>query len=67
MLPVWYDVDDGEGLRQLRSEVCGPRLPKRQTDSGEPNFPAATAALIDRLWADSDCGAQALRLAAGGA
>jgi rSAM/selenodomain-associated transferase 1 len=69
MLPVWYDVDDGEGLRQLRSEVRAPRLPKRQNDTREPNFPAATAALIDRLWTDSefDRGAEALRLAAGGA
>ena len=70
MLPVWYDVDDVEGLRRLRSEVRGARVAKRLTDTREPNFPAATAALIDRLWADGEFdsrGTEALRLAVGGA
>ena len=70
LLPVWYDVDDAEGLRRLRSEVRGARVAKRLTDTCEPNFPAATAALIDRLWADGEFdsrGTEALRLAAGGA
>jgi uncharacterized protein len=69
-LPVWYDVDDVEGLRQLRREVRGPRPAKRPLDSHPPNFPAATTALIERLWADGEFerrGAEALRLAAGGA
>ena len=33
MLPVWYDVDDAEGLRRLRSEVRGAR---RQTPARYP-------------------------------
>jgi uncharacterized protein len=53
-LPVWYDVDDAAGLRQLRNEMRRPRLAKRMLDSFEPNFPAATTALIDRLWADGE-------------
>ena len=70
LVPVWYDVDDAEGLRRLRSEVRGARVAKRLTDTCESNFLAATAALIDRLWADGEfdrCGTEALRLAAGGA
>jgi uncharacterized protein len=69
MLPVWYDVDDAEGLRQLRSEVCAPRRHARLRDTCEPNFPPATAALIDRLLTDGvfDRRAEAVRLAAGGA
>ena len=69
-LPIWYDVDDVEGLRQLRSEVRGPRPVDHRLDSREPNFPTATAALIERLWAGGEferSGAEALRLAAGGA
>ena len=66
MLPVWYDVDDAEGLRRLRSEVRGARFAKCPTDTREPNFPA----LIDRLWAHGEFdsrGTEALPLAAGGA
>jgi rSAM/selenodomain-associated transferase 1 len=69
-LPVWYDVDDVEGLRRLRSEVRGLRPAKHRLDPREPNFPAATAALIERLCADGEFdrrGAEAVRLAAGGA
>ena len=53
-LPVWYDVDDAAGLRRLRSEMRRPRLAKGMRDSFEPNFPAATAALLDRLWGDGE-------------
>ena len=70
-LPVWYDVDDAEGLRRLRDEVRRPQLPAaRSLDAREPNFPAATAALIDRLWADGEFDhgrADVMQLAAGGA
>jgi uncharacterized protein len=69
-LPVWYDVDDVEGLRRLHSEVRRPRPLKFRLDRSEPNFPAATAALIDRLWADGEFdrrGADVMQLAAGGA
>ncbi len=70
LVPVWYDVDDAEGLRRLRSEVRGARVAKRLTDTRELNLLAATAALIDRLWADGEFdrrGTEALRLAAGAA
>jgi uncharacterized protein len=53
-LPVWYDVDDVEGLRRLHGEVRRPRPAGRSLDSREPNFPAVTAALIERLWADGE-------------
>jgi rSAM/selenodomain-associated transferase 1 len=54
MLPVWYDVDDAEGLRRLGTELRRPRLAKPSLDPREPNYPAATAALFDRLWADGE-------------
>jgi uncharacterized protein len=66
-LPVWYDVDDSEGLRRLRGEI-------RRTRAAEgrltPHYPAATAALMRSLWAE---GTSAMRdetvvqAAAGGA
>ena len=69
-LPVWYDVDDVEGLRRLHSEVRRPYAVKRRLDRSEPNFPAATATLIERLWADGEFDrrrADVMQLAAGGA
>jgi hypothetical protein len=54
MLPVWYDVDDVEGLRRLSAELRQPRASKPRPDPREPNFPAATAALMDRLWTDGE-------------
>jgi uncharacterized protein len=69
-LPVWYDVDDVEGLRRLHSDVRQPYAAKRRLDRSEPNFPAATATLIDRLWADGEFErrrADVMQLAAGGA
>jgi len=70
MLPVWYDVDDIEGLRRLHSELRRPGSAKRRLDASEPNFPAATAALIERLWANGEFDrrhAEVMQLAAGGA
>jgi hypothetical protein len=55
VLPVWYDVDDVEGLQRLFNETRQPRLahsPRR--DAREPNYPAATAALIDHRWPDGE-------------
>jgi uncharacterized protein len=70
-LPVWYDVDDVEGLRRLHNEVRWPRRPAADSlDSRAPNFPAATAALIERLWIDGEFDrrrADVVQLAAGGA
>ena len=53
-LPVWYNVDDVDGLRRLHREMRRPRLPGPQLDEREPHYPAATAALIDRFWADGE-------------
>jgi uncharacterized protein len=53
-LPVWYDVDDIEGLRRLYGEVRGLRGGERRLDSRESNFPAATASLFERLWPDGE-------------
>jgi rSAM/selenodomain-associated transferase 1 len=54
MLPVWYDVDDVDGLRRLGSELRRPRASKSPLDSREPNYPVATAALFQGLWPDSE-------------
>src|SRR5579863_1184479 len=43
MLPVWYDVDDVDGLRRLGCELRRPRASRSPLDSREPNYPAATA------------------------
>jgi rSAM/selenodomain-associated transferase 1 len=53
-LPVWYDVDDVDGLRRLHREVRQPRHAEGELDSRRPNYPAASAALINRLWRDGD-------------
>ena len=39
MLPVWYDVDDVEGLRRLAGEVRRPRASERMLDAHEPHHP----------------------------
>ncbi len=48
-LPTWYDVDDVECLRRLYDETRAPGIAARRDIDG-PNYPAATAALIDSLW-----------------
>lgn len=48
-LPLWYDVDDVACLRRLRGEIEAARHAPRTLDPQAPNYPAATAALIDRL------------------
>jgi len=54
MLPVWYDVDDSEGLRRLAGEVHRPRSSKSDVDGHVPHHPAETAALMQRLWVDGE-------------
>ena len=56
MLPVWYDIDDVDGLRRLGAELLLSRGATRAPDPGRPNFPAATAALMARLWANGEGG-----------
>jgi rSAM/selenodomain-associated transferase 1 len=52
-LPVWYDVDDADGLRRLHDELCGEDLPRRP-NAHAPRYAAQTAKLIRRLWRDRD-------------
>ena len=54
MLPVWYDVDDIEGLRRLAGEVYRPRSPARERDAHVPHHPVETALLMQRLWVDGE-------------
>jgi rSAM/selenodomain-associated transferase 1 len=54
ILPVWYDVDDIEGLRRLAGEVCRPHSPGRERDAHEPHHPVETALLMQRLWVDGE-------------
>ncbi len=51
-LPVWYDVDDVEGLHRLHGEMRHPGSAARPLDAREPNYPVATASLLDRLFGD---------------
>jgi len=52
ILPLWYDVDDGDGLRRLHDEIAQPRQAPDALDPRAPNYPAATAALLERLALD---------------
>jgi rSAM/selenodomain-associated transferase 1 len=54
MLPVWYDVDDIEGLRRLTGEVYRRRSSKSDVDGHEPHHPVETALLMQRLWVDGE-------------
>jgi rSAM/selenodomain-associated transferase 1 len=69
-LPVWYDVDDADGLRRLRREVNQPRPAGQKFTPQTPNYPAATATLMRSLGADDQIdtrGEYAAPAAAGGA
>lgn len=51
-LPVWYDVDDVDGLRRLHAELCGN---DRSRHSGHvPHHAMQTAKLIGRLRLEHD-------------
>jgi uncharacterized protein len=47
-LPVWYDVDDAEGLRRLHTELCESGAARR-LDSLNPHYAVRTAKLMHRL------------------
>jgi rSAM/selenodomain-associated transferase 1 len=65
-LPVWYDVDDLDGLHRLHGEI---RSLAVRRDARWPTYPAATAALLQRLWRDADLesGSSPMIALAGGA
>ena len=47
-LPVWYDVDDADGLRRLSAELDGAGAARRH-DAYAPRYAAQTAKLMRRL------------------
>jgi rSAM/selenodomain-associated transferase 1 len=59
-LPVWYDVDDIEGLRRLHAELCEPASGSDRRGALNPHYAIQTAKLLHRLerehefarWAD---------------
>ena len=58
MLPIWYDVDDVAGLSRLYRETRRSRPANGVSDAHEPNYPAATAALIERSWPNGEFAAR---------
>jgi uncharacterized protein len=62
-LPVWYDVDDVDGLRRLRAELSDrPDAERRRLGSNQPRHAANTAALINSLWRSHDFNRRAAAL-----
>jgi uncharacterized protein len=54
-LPVWYDVDDVDGLRRLRAELSDRQAPgRRRLDKNQPRHAVHTAALMNSLWLNHD-------------
>ena len=53
-LPVWYDVDDVEGLRRLHGEIRRTGAAARRLTPHTPHYPAATAALMRSLWVEGE-------------
>ena len=53
-LPLWYDVDDVEGLRRLRRDVRRPPAAGARLTPHTPHYPAATAALLRNLLTEDD-------------
>ena len=64
-LPVWYDVDDTDGLRRLYSELRRP-VAARHLDPGTPYHPAATAALTESFSVDEAAGSDRRRTVVAG-
>jgi len=53
-LPLWYDVDDVEGLRRVRDEI-GRSVPQHDSNSAhQPHHSRHTAALMNGLWRQRD-------------
>jgi hypothetical protein len=54
-LPVWYDVDDVDGLRRLRAELSErPDVGRHRLDRHQPRHAIHTAALMNSLWRNHD-------------
>ena len=62
-LPVWYDVDDVDGLRRLRAELSErPDARRRRPDKDQPHHAVHTAALMNSLWRNHDFNRRAAAL-----
>jgi rSAM/selenodomain-associated transferase 1 len=62
-LPVWYDVDDIDGLRRLYTELPDrPDAQRRRPDKNQPHQAVHTAALMNSLWRNHDFNRRAAAL-----
>jgi uncharacterized protein len=62
-LPVWYDVDDIDGLRRLYTELPDrPDAQRRRPDKNQPHHAVHTAALMNSLWRNHDFNRRAAAL-----
>jgi rSAM/selenodomain-associated transferase 1 len=53
-LPVWYDVDDVEGLQRLRAELGSHHGRPRSSGRADARYAVHSAAMINNLWRDRD-------------
>lgn len=56
ILPVWYDVDDVDGLRRLHAELSG--ADQGRADAHRPHDAVQTAKLMQQLWRKNDFGSR---------
>ena len=61
-LPVWYDVDDVDGLRRLRGELSDRPGMGRRLDRNQPHHAGHTAALMNSLCRNHDFNRRAAAL-----
>jgi hypothetical protein len=68
-LPVWYDVDDIDGLRRLYTELPDRQdlldrqaAQRRRPDKNQPHHAVHTAALMNSLWRNHDFNRRAAAL-----
>ena len=62
-LPVWYDVDDVDGLRRLRTELSDrPDAGRGRPGKNRPHHAMHTAALMNSLWQNHDFNRRAAAL-----
>jgi hypothetical protein len=62
-LPVWYDVDDVDGLRRLSAELSElPDAKRRNPDKNQPRHAVHSAALMNSLWRSQDFNRRAAAL-----
>jgi rSAM/selenodomain-associated transferase 1 len=57
-LPVWYDVDDTEGLQRLHAELSGADFAGPQLAPHTPHYAVQTAKLMAELSRDHDFGSR---------